>query len=117
MMAERKAKLMFRKLSLLAIALSLLGAGAALAAAPTPVPNRPPNFSSMHYLLGTWHCQQRLMNRPGNRTETDTYTMAYDGWQMQEHSVSPPFDRFRSRDQVGDAWTTWDPTVRLWINQ
>jgi hypothetical protein len=100
-----------------ALALALIGGGIAMAAQPTPVPNTPPNFISMRFLLGTWACQQTLAGRPGDRTETDTYTMAYEGWQMQDHFVSPPFDKFRTRDIVGDSWITWDPTLKLWINQ
>jgi len=96
---------------------ALLGTGVALAAQPTPVPNAAPNFSSMNFQIGTWHCDQSVIGRPGDRKSTDTFTMAYDGWQMQDHNISPPFDRFRTRDYVGDSWTTWDPTIKLWINQ
>ena len=108
---------MIRTLGASALALALLAGGIALAAQPTPVPNTPPDFTSMRFLLGTWSCHQTLAGRPGVRTETDTYTMAYDGWQMQDHSVSPPFDKFRNRDVVGDSWITWDPTLKLWISQ
>lgn len=108
---------MIRTLGVCAVALALLGTGIALAAQPTPVPNAAPDFSSMNFLLGTWHCNQTVAGRPGNRMETDTYTMAYDGWQMQDHTVSPPFDKYRSRNEVGDSWTTYDPSVKLWINQ
>jgi hypothetical protein len=100
-----------------AIIFVLSGTGTALSAQPTPVPNAAPDFSSMNFLMGTWHCVQSVPGRPGKRTETDTYTMAYDGWQMQDHSVSPPFDKYRTRTIVGDNWTTWDPTIKLWINQ
>src|ERR1700736_5746571 len=100
-----------------AITLALSSTGISLAAQPTPVPNTAPNFSSMNFLLGTWHCEASITARPGKRTETDTYRMAYDGWQMQDHTVAPPFDKARTRDIVGDDWTTWDPTIKLWINQ
>jgi hypothetical protein len=108
---------MSRLLIVGAMMIALSSTGISLAAQPTPVPNAAPNFSSMNFLLGTWHCQQSVPGRPGNRTETDTYTMAYDGWQMQDHTVSPPWDKYRARDIVGDNWTTWDPTVKLWVNQ
>jgi hypothetical protein len=108
---------MFRRLSVWAVVLTLLGTGIAIAAQPTPVPNSPPDFSSLSFLNGTWHCKQSITGRPGTRLETDTYTMAYDGWQQADHSVSPPFDKARTRDEVGDSWTTYDPTVKLWINQ
>ena len=99
------------------LAFAFLAGGIAMAAQPTPVPNTPPNFTSMRFLLGTWSCRQTLAGRSGVRKETDTYTMAYDGWQMQDHSVSPPFDKYRNRDLVGDSFVTWDPTLKLWINQ
>jgi hypothetical protein len=86
-----------------ALALALLGGGIAIAAQPTPVPNTAPDFTSMRFLIGPWSCHQTLSGRPGDRRETDTCTMAYDGWQMQDHSVSPPFDKFRNRDIVGDS--------------
>jgi len=108
---------MIRTLGVCAMVLALLGTGIALAAQPTPVPNTTPDFSSMNFLLGTWHCQQTVAGRPNTRLETDTYTMAYDGWQMQDHQVSPPFDKYRTRDDVGDTWTTWDPTIKLWVSQ
>jgi hypothetical protein len=108
---------MIRTIGAGVVALALLGTGAVFAAQPTPVPNSAPNFTNFNFLLGTWHCDQTLTGRPGKRTETDTYTMAYDGWQMQDHSVSPPFDKARTRDEVGDAWTTWDTSSQLWINQ
>ena len=108
---------MQKLLAAAALALVGLGASAVLAAQPTPVPNAKPDFSSMSFLLGTWHCVQTVPNRPGRRIETDTYTMAYDGWQMQDHTVSPSFDRFRARTIVGDNWTTWDPRLKIWVNQ
>src|SRR5579864_3754316 len=107
---------MIRTLSVCAVALALLGTGIAFAAQPTPVPNTAPDFSSMKFLLGTWHCRQKI-TRPGDRRETDTYTMAYDGWQMQEHMDSPPFDKYRTRHEVGDSWATWDPMSKLWVSQ
>lgn len=107
---------MVRTLSVCAVVVALLATGIAVAAQPTPVPNMAPDFSSMNFLLGTWHCHQSITGRPGDRKETDTYTMSYDGWQMQDHSVSPPFDKYRTRDDVGDSWTTWDPTAKLWAN-
>jgi hypothetical protein len=108
---------MIRSFIVSAILLVQVCGGIALAAQPTPVPDKPPDFSSMNFLLGTWHCHQTLAGRPGDRTETDTYSMAYDGWQMRAHFVSPPFDKYRTRDVVGDAWTTYDPRLKSWINQ
>ena len=108
---------MIRISAVCGLALALLGTSVALAAQPTPVPNAAPDFSSMSFQIGTWNCRQTIVGRPGTRMETDTYSMAYDGWQMQNHSVSPPFDKNRTRDEVGDDWTTWDPTIKLWINQ
>ncbi|MBC5827137.1 MAG: hypothetical protein GIW99_05575 [Candidatus Eremiobacteraeota bacterium] len=107
---------MSRLLVAFAVMLSLLAGGAAMAAQPTPVPDTAPDFSSMNFLIGTWHCNQALAGRAG-RKETDTYTMAYDGWQMQQHTVSPPFDKYRSRADVGDTFITWDPTIKLWVRQ
>lgn len=108
---------MIRTIAASAVALALLGVGIAMAAQPTPVPNAAPDFSSMKWLLGTWHCHQSLIGRPGDRRETDTYSMAYDGWQMQLHADSPPFDKYRTRHEIGDSWTTYDPTTKLWVNQ
>jgi hypothetical protein len=112
-----KGELMIRLRIIFAIAFALLGSGLALAAQPTPVPNTPPDFSSFNFELGTWHCHNTVAGRPGDRTETDTYSMTYDGWQLQAHSVSPPFDKYRTRDIVGDAWTTYDPRLKIWVNQ
>jgi hypothetical protein len=107
-------EIMLRSTMAAAVALALCG-GVALAAQPTPVPNTPPDFSSFRFELGTWNCQQPL--RSGDRKETDTYTMAYDGWQLRSHFVSPPFDKYRTRDIVGDAFTTYDSTLKIWVNQ
>lgn len=49
-----------------AIILALSGTSISLAAQPTPVPNAAPNFSSMSFLIGTWHCEQSGPGRPGN---------------------------------------------------
>ncbi|HLW37687.1 MAG TPA: hypothetical protein VKR99_04610 [Candidatus Eremiobacteraceae bacterium] len=108
---------MRRLVTIGAIVFALSGTGISSASQPTPVPNMAPDFSSLNFLIGTWHCAQSIVGRPGIRTETDTYTMAYNGWQMQDHTVSPPFDKARTRNVVGDNWTTWDPTIKLWINQ
>lgn len=75
---------MIRTLCAGAVALALLTGSIAIAAQPTPVPDTPPDFSSMHYLLGTWNCVQHLSGRSAVRHETDTYTMAYNGWQVKE---------------------------------
>ena len=77
---------MIRLRIIFAIAFVLLGSELALAAQPTPVPNTPPDFSLFNFEIGTWHCHETLAGRPGDRTETDTYTLSYDGWQLQAHS-------------------------------
>lgn len=109
-------RLMIRVTSICSVALALLGTGHALAPQPTPVPNVAPDFSSMNFLLGTWRCDDHQAGRPGKRIEVDKYSMVYDGWQMQEHAVSPPFDQYRTRDEVEDTFTTYDSTIRLWIS-
>jgi hypothetical protein len=112
-----KGKLMIRLLFTAAAALALFGGGIALAAQPTPVPNTPPDFSSFRFEIGTWNCHQTLPGRQGVRREKDTYSMAYDGWQLQAHFDSPPFDKYRTRDVVGDAFTTYDKKLKIWVNQ
>lgn len=110
-------RLMIRVTSICLVALAVLGSGIALSAHPTPVPNAAPDFSSMDFLLGTWRCDDHQAGRPGARIEVDKYSMAYDGWQMQEHAVSQPFDKYRARDEVEDTFTTYDPTIKRWVSQ
>jgi len=116
----RSSSSVFRRMirvTSIGFALAVLESGYALAAQPTPVPYVAPDFSSMNFLLGTWRCDDHQAGRPGKRIEVDKYWIAYDGSQMQAHAVSPPFDKYRTRDEVEDTFTTYDPTIRLWINQ
>jgi hypothetical protein len=108
---------MIRTALLCAVVVVLVGTGIAIAAVPTPVPNAAPDFSSLNFLLGTWQCHQNVPGRPGDRKETDTYSMSYDGWQMKDHAVSPPFDKYRTRDDVNDTYTTYDSMLKLWVSQ
>jgi hypothetical protein len=84
------------------------------AAAPTPVPIPHPDFSSMNYLVGTWTCTQPLRGK--TRSETDVYTMSDNGMWLTDVGTSPPFDQYRTVPQVTTTYSTYDPTLKQWVN-
>ena len=101
---------------MITLALSVLAGtvktNAVAAAAPTPVPRTMPNFAPMKMFMGTWHCTQQLRGKV--RTDTSTTTMALDGQYMMTHDVSPPFDKYRSVNDVIDSYVTYNPVTKLW---
>jgi hypothetical protein len=84
----------------------------------TPVPVLKGDFSSMRFMLGTWHCKTTKMTngRGSGRTETDVNTMSALGPYMETKSVSKPFDKARTRDYVGDGWMAYDTVKHQWYS-
>ncbi len=97
---------------LLSLALPQLSV-AAPAAAPTPVPVTRPDFSSMNFLLGTWHCHSMLRGK--YRPDTSTTTMTLDGAYMVTHDVAPPFDKYRTQAVRTDTYMTYNPRIHRWV--
>jgi len=73
-----------------------------------------PDLSSMTFYLGTWTCHQKL--RGGDRPDTTTYTMAYDGKWVAAHDVAPPFDKYRTKTIISDTWYTYNPLTKTWAS-
>jgi hypothetical protein len=107
---------MARILPALALGIALLAYGStarAQMAAPTPVPDPKPDFSSMMFSIGTWNCQSTA--RGSSRPDTIVYSMDYDGRWMKGHDVAPPFDKYRTRAIVSDTWMTYNPVTKEWV--
>ncbi len=104
-------------LSAVALALGLLAAPLVSAAqpapAPTMVPMAKPDFSSMMFLTGTWTCTQMLRGK--SRPDTSTTTMGMDGMWMVSQDTAPPFDKFRTVTINSTTYTTYDPTIKQWV--
>ncbi len=113
---------MTMRLSSFTMALLCAAISATPAIAPaqqaTPVPMLKGDFSSMRFMLGTWHCKTTKMTngRGSGRTETDVTTMSALGPYMETKSVSKPFDKARTRDYVGDGWMAYDTAKHRWYS-
>src|SRR5580700_3285824 len=79
----------------------------------TPVPMPSPDFSSMMFLTGTWSCTQMLRGK--QRPDTSTTTIAMDGAWMVTQDAAPPFDRYRSYTINGTNYTTYDSSIKQWV--
>lgn len=103
--------------ALVALALGLIFAPAVSQAQPapsyTPVPVATPDFSSMMFSTGTWNCTQML--RGSKRPNTSTTTIGMDGQWMMSQDVAPPFDKYRTVSINTTTYTTYDPTVKQWV--
>jgi hypothetical protein len=76
----------------------------------TPVPDIKPDFSAFQFMLGTWNCKtlKNDMGRGAGRTETDVYTMTFDGHYIKNKGTSKPFDAARTRTLLSEGWLGWD---------
>jgi hypothetical protein len=79
----------------------------------TPVPVPKPDFSSMMFMTGTWNCTQMLRGK--TRPDTSTTTMGMDGAWMVTQDTAPPFDQYRTYTITGTTYTTYDPTIKMWV--
>jgi hypothetical protein len=100
-------------LLLLASSLTVFAAGPKVEG--TPVPMRPkPDFSSMHFLIGTWTCTDVSSRRPGPFAITEVYTMDPNGyWIVRDsttHKASWIPREFRSQTKY-----TWDAFAKRWV--
>lgn len=100
-----------------ALALGLTFAPAVSQAQPapsyTPVPMTKPDFSSIMFTSGTWNCTQML--RGSKRPDTSTTTVGMDGAWMVSQDVAPPFDKYRNYSINSTTYTTYDPSVKQWV--
>jgi hypothetical protein len=72
-----------------------------------------PDFSSMMFLTGTWNCTQ--MVRGKSRPDTATTTIGRDGMSMVTQDTAPPFDQYRTVTINTTDYTTYDPTIKQWV--
>jgi hypothetical protein len=79
----------------------------------TPVPMARPDFSSMMFATGAWNCTQML--RGSKRPDSSNTMVGMDGAWMVTQDVAPPFDKFRTYTINGTTYTTYDPTVKQWV--
>lgn len=79
----------------------------------TPVPMQKPDFSSMMFLMGNWTCTQMLRGK--KRPDMSTTTMGMDGAWMVTQDSAPPFDQYRDYTINGTTYTTYDPTIKQWV--
>ncbi len=83
------------------------------APAATMVPMMKPDFSSMMFLTGTWNCTQMLRGK--TRPDTSTTTVGMDGMWMVTQDAAPPFDQYRTVTINTTTYTTYDPTIKQWV--
>jgi hypothetical protein len=96
---------------------SVLANGSASAAQPTPVPDVKPDLSGMSYFIGTWKCHEKVRGSDrSDRSDTSTYTPARDGRWVTFHDVAPSFDKYRTKTLVSDAWITYNPATKRWVD-
>lgn len=98
---------------LVGLAAAPLVSAAAPDPAPTPVPIARPDFSSMMFLTGTWTCTQMLRGK--QRPDTSTTTVGMDGAWMITQDTAPPFDQYRTVAINGTTYTTYDSTIKQWV--
>lgn len=79
----------------------------------TPVPVPKPDFSSMMFLTGTWSCTQMLRGK--ERPDTSTTTLGMDNSWMITQDSAPPFDQYRTYTINATTYTTYDPTLKQWV--
>lgn len=81
----------------------------------TPIPQAPkPDFSSMKFMLGTWHCINRSSRRPTSFTTTTVTTLDPTGYWMIVKSATPQLSwssPINSTDSI-----TYDPVFRRWAD-
>ncbi len=83
------------------------------APAPTQVPMARPDFSPMMFLAGSWSCTQMLRGK--QRPDTSTTTVAMDGAWMVTQDTAPPFDQYRNSTITGTTYTTYDTSIKRWV--
>ncbi len=79
----------------------------------TPVPPQRPDFSTMMFLTGTWNCTQMLRGK--TRPDTSTTTIGMNGSWMVTADTAPAFDQYRTFAINGTTYTTYDPTIKQWV--
>lgn len=107
----------FRTTVLLAAAAALIVpayASAQVESTPIPAPAKP-NFSSMEFLVGTWHCSTKSARRPSAYITTITYSMDPSGYWMNQTSVTKPASWISKEQTVYDK-ITYDPSTKRWVD-
>jgi hypothetical protein len=95
------------------LAATPLISAASPAPAATQVPMARPDFSSMMFLTGSWSCTQMLRGKL--RPDTSTTTVGMDGAWMVTQDTAPPFDRYRTYAINGANYTTYDSSIKQWV--
>jgi hypothetical protein len=101
-----------------ALCLTAPCAAGAQTVAPTPVPDVAPNFAPMTMFMGTWNC--KALKTPNGRAIGHTFTsntvMAFDARWMETDQTTPPYDQYRTRNNVSKTWLTYDPDTKMWVS-
>jgi hypothetical protein len=101
-----------------ALCLTAPCAAGAQTVAPTPVPDVAPNFAPMAMFMGTWNC--KALKTPNGRAIGHTFTsntvMAFDARWMETDQTTPPYDQYRTRNNVSKTWLTYDPDTKMWVS-
>jgi hypothetical protein len=94
----------------------LIGTAAIGQVETTPIPLPPkPNFSSMHFLLGTWNCVESNTRRPTSYGSTVTNTMDPSGYWMTTRTLSHATAWARYPSVATDK-TTYDAANSRWVD-
>lgn len=107
----------FRTTVLLAAAAALIVpayASAQVESTPIPAPNKP-NFSSMEFMIGTWHCSTKSARRPSAYITTVTDSMDPSGYWINQTSVTKPASWISKELTVYDK-ITYDPATHRWVD-
>lgn len=83
------------------------------APAPTQVPMARPDFSSMMFLTGSWSCTQMLRGK--QRPDSSMTTIGMDGAWMVTQDTAPAFDQYRTYAIKGANYTTYDSSIKQWV--
>jgi hypothetical protein len=81
---------------------------------PIPAPNKP-NFSSMHFMIGTWTCSTKSARRPSAYVTTSTYTLDPSGYWIDETSTTNATSWISRKLSVYDK-ITYDSDTHRWVD-
>ena len=109
----------FSHRSSFALGLLLAATAAAALAAPrvegTPIPTAPkPDWSTMHFLIGTWKCTDYSSRRPGPFQTTEVYSMDSTGyWMIRNDTIHTA--SWIPHEIQNQTKYTWDPYAHRWV--
>ncbi len=82
----------------------------------TPIPRDPrPDFSAMHFLIGSWNCQVASSRRPQTFAQHSTTTISPDGYWMVTRTITDKVP-WNPITITNTDYITYDKTRDRWID-